>query len=248
MKQAMIFAAGLGTRLRPLTDHRPKALVEVAGLPLLEHQLRKLRRAGFTRVVVNVHHFGEQIIDYMNAREKDGLELLISDERGALLDTGGGLSHALPLFAEAPVLVHNVDIVSDLDLEALWHAHLSAARPPLATLAVNERSTSRYLLTDGQQSLRGWMNIKSGEVKSPIPGFDATRAVRRAFLGVHVVDPQMFPLLRPHDGAFSIIDFYLSVAGSHEIRLWDAPKDLRWVDAGKPETLASAAEILSVYN
>ena len=139
---ALIFAAGLGTRLRPLTNDRPKALVEVNGRTLLEHNILKLREAGFNHIVVNVHHFGEQIIQFLDAHQHFGIDILVSDERGLLLDTGGGLRKALPLFGNnEPVLVHNVDIVSDADVAQLYRQ--AAAGSQLATLVVNQRETSR---------------------------------------------------------------------------------------------------------
>jgi NDP-sugar pyrophosphorylase family protein len=247
MKQAMIFAAGLGTRLRPLTDHCPKALVPVNGRPLLGHLLDRLREAGFERVVINVHHFGEQIIDYVARFDHAGMELLISDERDLLLDTGGGLRKALPLLqADAPVLVHNVDIASDLDLRAFYDAHCRAAEAETlgATLGINVRTTSRYLLFDEGHRLCGWTNVQTGEVKSPYPDFNAASALQRAFMGIHVVDPRLYPLLAERAVApFSIIDFYLSVCGRIPLRGVDAPEGMRWVDAGKPEALLRAAEI-----
>lgn len=243
----MIFAAGLGTRLRPLTDHYPKALVAVAGKPLLAHLLDRLKAAGFDRVVINVHHFGEQIIDFAAHYDRGNMELLISDERDLLLDTGGGLRKALPLFSNAPVLVHNVDIVSDLDLNAFYETHCRAAQTDgrAATLGVNVRDTSRYLLFDADHRLCGWTNVQSGQVKSPYSPFDPSDKLRRAFMGIHVVDPTLFPLLSERAvEPFSIIDFYLSVADRCRLCACDAPQALRWVDAGKPEALRRAEEII----
>ena len=158
MKQAMIFAAGLGTRLKPLTDTMPKALVRVGGQPLLWHVIMKLKKAGYERMVVNVHHFANQIVDYLAAHDHFGLDIRISDETEALLETGGGIKKALPLFdPESPILIHNVDILSNLDLNAL------PMDAPL--LVVSERKTKRYLMFDDEMRLQGWTNIETGEVK-----------------------------------------------------------------------------------
>ena len=163
----MIFAAGLGTRLKPITDRMPKALVPVGGQPLLWHVIQKLRAAGFERIVINVHHFADQIIDYIEANQNFGLDIRISDERVALLDTGGGIKHALPLFDPSmPILIHNVDILSNVDLAALYQATLESQADAL--LLVSQRQTKRYLLFADDDRLCGWTNIETGEVKGPL--------------------------------------------------------------------------------
>lgn len=246
----MIFAAGLGSRLRPLTDRRPKALVEIAGRPMLEHLILKLKRAGVGHVVVNVHHFGGQIIDFLAAHDGFGLRVEISDERGQLLDTGGGLKKAAPMLGgDAPVLVHNVDIVSDLDLPGLYEAYgrEAAVSGCDAMLAVNVRETSRYLLFDDEKRLRGWIHTGSGEVKSPVSEFDAEACARRAFTGIHLFHPALFADMRPWEGAFSIIDFYLAVSARKKIVAYEVPEGTRWVDAGKPAALEKAAAIAAAY-
>lgn len=232
MKQAMIFAAGLGTRLRPLTNDRPKALVEVAGKTLLEHNILKLRAAGFTRIVVNVHHFADQIIQFLSAHDDFGLDIRVSDERQQLLDTGGGIRHALPLFApDEPILIHNVDIISDIDLCALYDAHRGAA-----TLAINQRQTQRYLMFDADHNLCGWTNISSGEVKGRM-------GEKFAFAGIHVVSPQFCQLLAndPRE-SFPIVPFYISVCDQLSCQGYDVT-GRAWVDCGKVESLTKAAEI-----
>ena len=161
----MIFAAGLGTRLKPYTDHCPKAMVEVAGLPMIAHQLLKLKQSGFQRVVVNVHHYAEQIIDYVTANNGFGLDIAFSDERGKLLDTGGGIRKALPLFdSTSPVLIHNVDIFSNADLAALCESHVKDGAD--ASLLVSKRNTSRYFVVDDEGRLVGWKNLQTGEVRT----------------------------------------------------------------------------------
>ena len=167
--KAMIFAAGLGTRLRPLTDNMPKALVPVAGKPMLERVILRLKEAGFNEITVNIHHFGEQIIDFLRAHDNFGTEIHISDERGMLLDTGGGIKKARPfLDGQEPFLVHNADILTDIDLAGLYRHHLESDAE--STLLVSERKTSRYLLFDDDYHLHGWINKSTGEVKPA--GFD----------------------------------------------------------------------------
>ena len=242
---AMIFAAGLGTRLRPLTNDRPKALVEVNGKTLLEHNIVKLKVAGFDRIVVNIHHFGEQIIEFLNAHDNFGIDIRVSDERHQLLDTGGGIKHAIPLFdLTQPILIHNVDIISDIDLRNLYVKHFDnasmhdGASPSGATLAVHQRKTSRYLQFTDDMRLCGWTNVKTGEVKGEL-------GEAFAFAGIHVIDPSLLPYLLAQDAdVFSIIDFYLKVC--NEIAISGADVTGReWVDCGKPEALAKAAQLTS---
>ena len=177
----MIFAAGLGTRLRPLTDNMPKALVPVAGKPMLERVVLRLKEAGFNDITVNIHHFGEQIIDFLRANGNFGANIHISDEREALLDTGGGIKKARPfLEGNEPFLVHNADILSETDLAALYRHHQESGAE--ATLLVSERQTSRYLLFDGQYRLHGWTNKSTGEVKPQ--GFLIRKESIRSLLSV----------------------------------------------------------------
>ncbi|MDD3541727.1 MAG: sugar phosphate nucleotidyltransferase, partial [Petrimonas sp.] len=170
--KAMIFAAGLGTRLKPLTDTMPKALVPVAGKPLLWHTIQKLKAAGFDEIIINVHHFAGQIRQYIQDNNRFGIRIEFSDETQALLDTGGGIKKASWFFDdEKPFLIHNVDILSDIDLQNLYHFHTNSNS--VATLVVSERKTSRYLLFDKNNHLAGWINEKSGETKSPFSDFNA---------------------------------------------------------------------------
>jgi N-acetyl-alpha-D-muramate 1-phosphate uridylyltransferase len=238
--KCVIFAAGLGTRLRPLTDNMPKALVPVAGKPLLAHVLEKMAAAGFSDAVVNVHHFADQIIDYL-ATHDFGLRVAVSDERELLLETGGGLRHAQSLLnADAPFLVHNVDILSNLDLAAFYKMHQSC---DLATLLVSERKTSRYLLFDEQLRLVGWTNVQTGEVRSPYQNLDAKVCKKLAFAGIHTISPDIFPLMEGWSDRFSIIDFYLSVCATHTIRGVQMP-NLRMLDVGKIDSLQEAENFL----
>ena len=225
MKQAMIFAAGLGTRLKPLTDTMPKALVPVGGQPLLWHVIMKLKAAGYERIVVNVHHFAQQIIDYLQANANFGLDIRISDERQQLLETGGGIKKALPLFdANAPILIHNVDILSNLDLCAL------PMDAPL--LVVSERKTKRYLQFDDTMRLVGWKNIETGELKG-------SEGRSLAFSGIHIFHPSLAPLLSDWPERFPIMDFYLKACGDYLIRGYEA-RDLNLLDVGKLDSLDQA--------
>ena len=231
MRQAMIFAAGLGTRLKPLTDTMPKALVRVGGQPLLWHVIQKLKVSGYERLVVNVHHFAEQIVDYLKANDNFGLDISISDETSGLLETGGGIKKALPLFDPSePILIHNVDILSNLDLSAL------PADAPL--LVVSQRKTKRYLQFGDDMRLIGWKNIETGEVKG-------CEGRPLAFSGIHMFHPSLAPLLEDWPDRFPIMDFYLRVCADHVIRGFEAP-NLQLLDVGKLDTLEQANEFLEL--
>lgn len=233
MKQAMIFAAGLGTRLKPLTDTMPKALVPVTGKPLLWHVVMKLKAAGFERVVVNVHHFASQIVDYIHQNEGFGIDMRISDETEKLLETGGGIKKALPLFdSDSSVLIHNVDILSNVDLAA-FYAHAASHE---ATLLVSERQTSRYLQFDDDMRLIGWKNTATGEVKG-------REGKSLAFSGIHVVSPKLAACFHQMPERFSIIDFYLRWCQEHSF-VGFCQKDLRLIDVGKLDTLRMADNVL----
>lgn len=239
VKQAMIFAAGLGSRLRPLTDTVPKALVRVGGEPLLWHVIRKLKGAGYERIVVNVHHLAQQIVDYLSANRNFGLDIRISDETGGLLDTGGGIRKALPLFDEhSPILIHNVDILSNLDF-----GELPLEAEPDALLVVSRRCTTRYLLFDDELILDGWTNIETGEVRSPYPSLDLSGCKQLAFSGIHVLFPRVFPLLEQMPERFGIIDFYLKYCHRCAFMGYEG-RDLKLLDVGKLDTLEQAEEFV----
>ena len=239
----MIFAAGLGTRLKPLTDTMPKALVRVGGQPLIWHVIMKLKAAGYERIVVNVHHFAQQIVDYLQANDNFGLDIRISDETSGLLETGGGIKKALPLFdSSEPILIHNVDILSNLDFNSL-----SMVAPPDALLVVSQRNTKRYLLFDDEMILDGWTNIETGEVRSPYPALDPTDLKRLAFSGIHMIWPRLFPFFQDMPERFGIIDFYLKYC--HQCAfLGYEKKDLRLMDVGKLDTLDQAESFASSLN
>jgi len=272
MKQAMILAAGLGTRLKPLTDTMPKALVTVGGKPLLDIQIDKLQQAGYDRFVVNVHHFAQQIVDHVNERKE---KILISDETSELLETGGGLKKAQGLFRDdEPILIHNVDILDNVDYEWFRRQHQDDED---AVLLVSRRKTKRYLLFDSAMRLMGWKNIETGEVKSPFPWLREAEITiddnlqvtlhtysslssgegrgevsplhsslyAFAFSGIHSFSPRLFPLMDRFPDRFPIIDFYLSVC--HRSRIVGLVKnDLKVLDVGKLDSLEQAEQFVQV--
>ena len=241
--KAMIFAAGLGTRLKPLTDTLPKAMVPISGKPLLQHVIEKLKASGFDEIIINVHHFAEQIIDFVQANNNFGIHIEISDEREMLLDTGGGIKKAAHFFNTGkPFLIHNVDILSDINLTKLYAEHQK--NDAHATLLVSERKTSRYLLFDDENRLRGWINKQTGEVKSPFLNFNPSACKARAFAGIHVLSPDIFAYMDDFPDKFSIIDFYLSVCGKAKIEAFNPPH-LSLLDVGKIDSLEEANRFLS---
>ena len=232
--KAMIFAAGLGSRLKPLTDTMPKALVPVAGCPMLEHVILKLKASGFTEIVINIHHFGEQIIDFLKTNNDFGLTIHISDERDRLLDTGGGIRKARLFFENSgePFLVHNVDILSDMNLKELYDFHMQSGS--VATLLASRRTTSRYLLFNTERKLRGWINKDTGQVKPEGFHYDESLYREYAFSGIHVFSPAVFRLMEAPrwEGKFSIMDFYLATCGQTDYSGYLAEK-LELIDIGK---------------
>jgi mannose-1-phosphate guanyltransferase len=238
--RAMLFAAGKGTRLRPITDQIPKALVPVAGKPLLAIIIERLRNAGVREIVINIHHFGEQILDYLSNNDF-GVNISVSDERESLLDTGGGLKKAVPLFSSSnePILLHNVDILSNADIASLYEKSSKQA----ATLLVSPRKTSRYLLFDENNCLRAWQNVTTGEMRSPYADIDLGRLRSYAFSGIHCFSPCLFPFMESFAERFSLIDFYLQVCDKVDIKCEVKP-DLRMLDVGKIDTLQRAEDFL----
>ena len=244
--KAFVVAAGLGTRLRPLTDSRPKALVEIRGEALLGHVLRKLVAAGYDDITVNAYHFAEQILDYVATRDF-GVPVHVSDERGLLepagpLETGGGILRARPFLDGEPFLVHNVDILSNLDLAALRAAYRPGS---LGTLVVSDRKTQRYFLFDDGMRLVGWTNLATGEVRSPFDGIDPAACRKYAFAGIHYLSPDVFPAMESlgFAGRFSVVDFYLAACKEQAIYGF-VPDGLKMVDVGKLDTLALAEDFV----
>ncbi|MDD3624990.1 MAG: nucleotidyltransferase family protein [Proteiniphilum sp.] len=236
--KAMIFAAGLGTRLRPLTDTLPKALVPISGKPLLQHTIEKLKRAGFDEIIINIHHFGQQIIDFVAENQSFGIRIEFSDERDKLLDTGGGIKKAAWFFNDGePFLVHNVDILSNIDLRELLAFQKGSSS--VATLVCSKRQTSRYLLFEGSGHLRGWINKKTGETKPPYPHINPSDYQELAFSGIHILQPAILDRMQEWPDAFSVIDFYIGICHENIISSY-TPSGLQTIDAGKPETLSGA--------
>jgi len=231
--KAMILAAGLGTRLRPLTDSRPKALVEVAGRTLLEITLERLRSFGIHEVIINVHHFADMILDYLKTKDNFGMRIEVSREE-VLLDTGGGLKRAAWFFREgsAPFILHNVDVISTIDLQRMVQFHTE--NQALATLAVQDRKTSRPLLFDEQLRLCGWKT----EIVRSSPNLQAL-----AFSGVHVISARLLPMMT-EEGIFSIIHSYLRLSALGENILAFRSDEYYWRDLGKPENVAQAEQDL----
>jgi NDP-sugar pyrophosphorylase family protein len=232
----MILAAGLGTRLKPFTDKHPKALFPVERKPLLEHIIVKLSAAGFCDIVINVHHFAEQIIDFLKINNDFGLNIRISDERSLLRDTGGGVRYAADLLkGDAPFIVHNVDIMSNINLRDLYNSH--SETDSIATLVVGKRQTSRYLLFDNDR-LCGWENIKTGEIKSPYADFSPAMFEPLAFGGIQVLSQKALETMKTWPDCFSIIDFYLGVCSDYPVRAWTTD-NIQLQDVGKAESLGS---------
>ncbi|MBV9989091.1 MAG: NTP transferase domain-containing protein [Chitinophagaceae bacterium] len=234
--KAMIFAAGLGSRLKPWTDHHPKALAVVNGKSLLQRNVEYLQGFGITELIVNVHHFASQIIAAIADNNGWGSSITISDETDEVLETGGGLKKAGWYFKDpADFVVMNVDILTDLDLGAMISRHRQKA--PLATLAVSERQTSRYFLFDNDERLSGWRNVKTGEEKI---ARDAGNFIQKAFSGIHIIDHSIFRKM-DRAGKFSMVDVYLDLAKDNVIRSFDHT-GARLIDVGKPESLELAAQ------
>ena len=255
--QAMIFAAGLGTRLKPLTDTLPKALVPLAGKTLLQWQVEKLKAAGITDIVVNVHHFPDMIIDYLRQHDYFGCNIQVSDERDMLLETGGGLRKAEEMFrssgvqefrsSEEGILVCNVDILSNIDIPTLLQAYNPEE---MGVVVVSERDTQRYLLFNEENRLCGWTNIATGEVK----GEEAIRRLgdeamkKLAFSGMQVLNPRVFDcmdeIVEKKGEKFSLIDLYLNIAEKEILRAY-IPENYRMMDVGKIAQLSEAEEFAS---
>lgn len=248
----MIFAAGIGSRLKPWTLAHPKALVEVGGEAMLGKVITKLKNAGVNSMVVNVHHFASQIEDYLRDNDNFGIDIRVSDERERLLDTGGGLLKAahLLLSDDTPVILHNADILTDFPIEDMMLYHAKNGND--ATLVVDKRSTSRYLLFDNEMqttyhpprsffSMKGWMNMKTSEVRPH--GTDIANLTPLAFGGVHILSTEMIKLVTEQyaeDEPFSIIDFYIANCHDRKIAGFTPMMPYKWHDIGKPESLKAA--------
>lgn len=236
--RAIIFAAGLGTRLQQFTANLPKALVEVNGKPLLQHSIEKLRSAGVEHLIINVHHYASAIIDFLESRKNFGLHIEISDEREELLDTGGGLLKASHFFpGDEPFWACNTDVISNIDLQAMMAHHRASSA--LATLAVRQRETSRYFLFDSSMTLSGWENRKQGEKRI---SRDSKPLTSLAFSGIQIIQPDFFKQC-PYSGKFSITNAWIELAKTQIIKGYCHDKDF-WFDLGTPENLAKAETFL----
>lgn len=234
--KAMIFAAGLGTRLKPFTDHHPKALATVHGKPLLQHNIDYLRKAGIQEIVINVHHFADQIIDYIQRNHIP--DIYIADESNEVLETGGGLLHAAPLLqSTTPLVVMNVDILTQMDLPNMIAYH--QLKKPLATLAVSERKSSRYFIFDEQLQLCGWKHTEKNQIKMSKQGTQNT--IDLAFSGIQILDPNIFSFIQQR-GKFSMVDVYLDLAAHHTIIGYNHTGSIL-LDVGKPESIELAEQL-----
>jgi NDP-sugar pyrophosphorylase family protein len=233
--QAMILAAGLGTRLKPVTDELPKALVEVNGKTLLEIAIRNLIENDFRRIVINVHHFADKVKDFIN-KNTFAADIFISDESDLLLDTGGGIKHAQKFFDNSPILVHNVDIISNLNLKEFYQYHLSD--DAIASLVVSNRESNRYLLFNEDNVLCGWEDTKNNE---KIIVRDDTKLDQLAFSGIHILNPHLIELF-PKEEVFSVIKAYLNIAGKEDIHAF-VSNDIKWIDVGKVDSLKRAEDL-----
>jgi NDP-sugar pyrophosphorylase family protein len=230
--KALIFAAGLGTRLRPLTDHTPKALIKVGGKPLLQHCIQRLVAAGYTDIIINIHYLGQQIVDFLTDNDNFGINITVSDETQQLLDTGGALKKAACFFdANDDFLVHNADVFSEINLDALRQMHISQKNA--ATLAVSPRPSTRQLIFDAQTH-----QLQGRQIASDHPH------VALAFGGVQMINGAALAQLPADKSVFSIIDFYLSLAQTHAVRYYNHQNEY-WVDVGKPEEIVRVENYLN---
>ena len=248
--KGMILAAGIGSRLKPWTDNHPKALAVVNGKTLLQRNIEYLQQYGIKEVIVNVHHFAEQIIEAIEKNKGWGSQVSISDEREELLETGGGLLKAARLFSDCnPIVLLNVDILTDLNLDAMIGYHQE--KKPLATLATTNRETSRYFLFDEGNNLCGWRNVKTGEER-PAPKAskaqteeeEAETKIQKAFSGIHIIESRIFPLIKRR-GRFSMVDVYLDLMREQTIKSFDH-SETRFIDVGKPQSIVKAEVMFQV--
>jgi NDP-sugar pyrophosphorylase family protein len=243
--KAMILAAGKGTRMLPMTENLPKALIEIQGIPLIEHTILYLKYYGITDIIVNVHHHASQIIDFIGNKKNFGLNIEFSDESDFLLDTGGGLYKARHFFGDGqPFVLTSSDVITDLDLSEMYSSHLN--KNPLVSLAVKKRKSSRDFLFDRNYSLSGWYNNVTGESRTIK---DVIDPIKIAFSTIHIIDPAIFDLVTER-GKFSIIDLYLRLAVDHLITGFEHNKNA-WHECGRFENLSQlnqSDEIRSIYN
>nr|MBD5377075.1 nucleotidyltransferase family protein [Bacteroides sp.] len=239
--KGMIFAAGLGTRLRPLTDTVPKCLIEVGGKPMLERVIESFQRAGITDITVNVHHHAEQVKQWLS-EHPSGARITVSDESEQLLDTGGGLLKAAPMLEDSDgIVIHNADVLTDIDLRRMMEAHTASGAD--AMLLTRSKVSARALMWDTDGRLRGWANLQTGQTRPE--GLDLSGLTAMGFGGVHIIKPALLRALREYaSGVFSITPFYADMCDRLIIRSYPLA-DKQWIDIGKPESLAKARELYS---
>jgi len=237
--QAMILAAGLGTRLKPITENIPKALVEVGGRTLLEIAIRKLIENDFRKIVINVHHFADKVKEFLST-QTFAAEIIISDESATLLDTGGGIKFAKKYFDDSPVLIHNVDIISNLNLKEFYQYHLSD--DSAASLVVSKRISNRYLIFNDENILCGWEDVKKNE---KIIVKQSKNCYQFAFNGIHIINPQIIDQF-PEEKVFSVIKAYLKLAETEDITGYVC-NDIKWIDVGKLDSLEKADKLLHEF-
>jgi mannose-1-phosphate guanylyltransferase len=239
--KAMIFAAGLGTRMRPITDNLPKALVPINGVPMLEIVIRRLKFFGIQDIIINVHYLAEQIEDFLFQNNYFDINIKISDERAQVLETGGGLKKAKWFFDDGkPFLVCNTDVLSTIDISKLYSQHIE--NQSIVTLAVQQRATSRYLLFDENQQLSGWMNTKSGEVK--LSRLEKNRLQMMAFSTFQILDPRIFDYFPVDKEVFTTIDVFLKAAATETIKGYYHNTDT-WIDVGTPANIIPALAVVN---
>jgi len=238
--QAMLLAAGLGTRLKPITDSKPKALVELNGKTLLEIAIRNLIANDFRKIIINVHHFADKVKQFL-VNNTFAADIILSDESSLLLDTGGGIKHAKKYFDDSPILIHNVDIVSNLDLNEFYHYHISD--DSLASLVVSKRPSSRYLLFNPENILCGWQDVKRDK---KIIVREERSLHQLAFNGIHIINPSLIDSF-PNEQVFSIITAYLDIAKTETINGFVC-NDIKWMDVGKIDSLQRAEDLITKFN
>lgn len=246
--KGMIFAAGLGTRLAPLTDNCPKALIPVGDKPMLRRVIERMSEAGISDIVVNVHHHADMIKKYI-AENDFGVRVRISDESDALLDTGGGVVKAIDMLAgDEPILLYNADIYTNFPIGEMQSLFRSSGAD--VVLLVSERETSRYLLMDEDGYMRGWKNVTTGEVRSPYGTDELEGCGIKAFGGVHIISPKVLDELKKYkpEGKFSITPFYIDVCDRFKILGYTPTPGYSWIDIGKPETLIKAREMATIHD
>ena len=238
--QAMILAAGLGTRLKPITEELPKALVEVNGKTLLEIAIRNLIENDFRRIVINVHHFADKVKEFLG-NNTFAADIFISDESDLLLDTGGGIKHAKKFFENSPILIHNVDIISNLNLKEFYQYHISD--DSVASLVVSNRKSNRYLLFNEADILCGWQDVNKNE---KIIVREDSKLNQLAFNGIHILNPHLIDSF-PDEKVFSVIKAYLKIASTEDIHAY-VSNDIKWIDVGKADSLQKASQLIKSIN